>query len=506
MAAALHELLADDEAGPLLVLGSLWPAYWEELTAEPDPGEDAPDPYAAARGLLQQATAIYVPDSFSEYDLRRHRQLLEADPRLVQAAASANGRLSQFLAGAPELIRRYRHASTSVRAVLWAAMDARRLGHGLGLPRAFLEQAAPGYLSDDEWDALDDAWFEKALAYLAEPCRGVRGPLSQIRPRPGMAEAGQPSYRLADYLEQHAHGERRHIGPPAGFWEAAVHAATPQDVRQLAEAAEQRWRLHHAAHLYAHAARHGDDRALHGVTRLRTHTGVIPDAEHSMTSPCLNPVAGPDIESDEDWAVRQDAVQSLMDAHEVEERRQDETTRGALWDRAESFESRTRRELAPLREAASDMKAAEELMAEAVEDGNTRLLFSLAMIRELADDFEGAEAHLRRAAKDGQTRALSDLARLRERAGDRENATRYALEAADQGDSSFLGVLVECREQDHLPAAQQLAHRAADAGYAHALILLAVRRTWAEGTGSPWVRLWRYGLTAEGHISRPWCR
>ncbi|MFK8844352.1 hypothetical protein [Streptomyces sp. Ac-502] len=118
------------------------------------------------------------------------------------------------------------------------------------------------------------------------------------------------------------------------------------------------------------------------------------------------------------------------------------------------------------------MKAAERLIAETVEEGNTRLLFSLASIRELA--------------------------------GDREAATRYALEAADQGDSGFLGVLTERRERDHHPAARRLAHHAADAGCAHALVRLAMLRTSAEETDSQWLWLWRYGLTADGCIGRPW--
>jgi hypothetical protein len=64
-------------------------------------------------------------------------------------------------------------------------MDARRLGMGVGLPQAFLEAAAPGYLTGTEWDALDEDWLEQALADTAQPCKGVSGPLTRIRPRPG---------------------------------------------------------------------------------------------------------------------------------------------------------------------------------------------------------------------------------------------------------------------------------------------------------------------------------
>jgi hypothetical protein len=39
-------------------------------------------------------------------------------------------------------------------------MDARRLGTGIGLPQAFLAAAAPGYLTNAEWDALGEDWLE----------------------------------------------------------------------------------------------------------------------------------------------------------------------------------------------------------------------------------------------------------------------------------------------------------------------------------------------------------
>lgn len=63
-------------------------------------------------------------------------------------------------------------------------MDARRLGVRPGLPQAFLEAAAPGYLTGAEWDALGEDWLEQTLRYTAKDAKGVRGPLTRIRPRP----------------------------------------------------------------------------------------------------------------------------------------------------------------------------------------------------------------------------------------------------------------------------------------------------------------------------------
>ena len=105
--------------------------------------------------------------------------------------AAQDGQVIQFLAGAPELLARYRNAPPAAAALIHAAMDARRLGMGIGLPQAFLEAAAPGYLTDAEWDALGEDWLEQALAYTAVPCKGVRGPLTRIRPRPARSRASR---------------------------------------------------------------------------------------------------------------------------------------------------------------------------------------------------------------------------------------------------------------------------------------------------------------------------
>ena len=65
------------------------------------------------------------------------------DPRLRYAAErAANGRIAQYLAGAPELVTRYRAAPPAARAIIEVAIDARRLGHPPALPYALLEQAA----------------------------------------------------------------------------------------------------------------------------------------------------------------------------------------------------------------------------------------------------------------------------------------------------------------------------------------------------------------------------
>ncbi|WP_130510953.1 hypothetical protein [Krasilnikovia cinnamomea] len=93
-----------------------------------------------------------------------------------------------------------------------------------------LAHAAPGYLDDHDWDSLGEDWLEQALAYTATPCKGARGPLTRIRPRPDDLRVNrQPHYRLADYLEQLGRTERAGTYPPESLWTAfaATGAADP---------------------------------------------------------------------------------------------------------------------------------------------------------------------------------------------------------------------------------------------------------------------------------------
>ncbi|PTA45209.1 hypothetical protein [Micromonospora sp. RP3T] len=250
VATALRALLADHHRSPVLVLGTLWPTHWARLTR-------GGSRYVQARALLSGAD-VPVPAAFTgpaRVDLLR---VAGTDARLRMAAQEArDGQVTQYLAGVPALLDRYRHAPPAARALIHAAMDARRLGHRPALPLAFLVAAAPAYLTDADRDALREDWLEQALAHVAEPCRGVPGPLHRIRPpypgRPGPGDGLR--YRLAGCLDQHGHDTRRGIFPPAGFWAAAADHVDPADQAALGDAAQARGLYRHAGRLHRSAAR-----------------------------------------------------------------------------------------------------------------------------------------------------------------------------------------------------------------------------------------------------------
>jgi hypothetical protein len=218
VAATLRTLLTDKSRGPVLILGTMWPEYWDTLTRHPAPQQL--DLHAQARELLA-GTHVTVADSFPEAVVKSLKISSGTDPRLVEAAVQAgDGELTQYLAGAPVLLERYETAPSAAKALIEAAMDSRRLGYGVSLPHALLEAAVPGYLTDKQWDALDEDWLERALAYATAPCRGSTAPLNRIRARPGQPTLDQPHYRLADYLEQTGRHRRYREIVPSQLWRA----------------------------------------------------------------------------------------------------------------------------------------------------------------------------------------------------------------------------------------------------------------------------------------------
>ena len=272
VAAGLRELLRDAARGPVLVLATLWREYWEALTVSL-PDKENPHPQA---NQLLTGSLIEVPESFTSQQLRAELAAAAVeDPRLAQAAKhTRDGQVTQYLAGVPVLIERYKAAPPAARALIDGAIDARRLGHGPELPYAMLKAAAPGYLTDEQWERADDDWLEQAFGYAARPCMGVRGPLTPIKPRPSpprpcmpelCASFGPPPtqpdnrhYRLADYLDQVGRHQRADLPVPIELWEALAFHGNSDDLGLLALHAEERGLRRCAAQMRKNAIRAGN--------------------------------------------------------------------------------------------------------------------------------------------------------------------------------------------------------------------------------------------------------
>lgn len=280
VAAKLRELMRDPARAPVLVLATLWPEHWARLTTRPALGN--PDPHSQARALLT-GHDLAVPATFGDRDLAALQEKAAGDPRLRSAADHAEqGQVAQYLAAAPALLDRYRTAPDGPRALIEAAMDVRRLGHGPVLPLPLLEAAAEGYLTDVQWDLLDPGgWLGEALRHATEPLRGARGPLTLVRRRAADGagpEAVLPHYRLSDYLEQQSRAARSAVPVPAVVWQALADHGRPADRTKLALAAYNRGLLRIAVRLCASAPEEDRARADAVAVGILRNAGRLDEA------------------------------------------------------------------------------------------------------------------------------------------------------------------------------------------------------------------------------------
>ncbi|MGW8955615.1 ATP-binding protein [Streptomyces sp. NPDC055709] len=439
--AGLRNRLRDVQS--LLVLGTILPRRLDSLTTPALGISD--DIHQHARDLLDtDAEVIAVPYEFTGPELDAARAMADDDPRLQAATIYAeNGRITQYLAGVPALVKRCQYADTPTQAVLKAAADLRRYGHDPeNLPRALLEHAASAYIDRQEWDRLPPSWFEDALEYLGRDCQGIAGPLIRRRPLPGCPD--EPCYRLASFLVRWAIPGPGWGFPPDGFWEAAAqHARTSADWLAMGEEARRYGRYRYAARLFELSAQAGHQGAWKHLVEFVELLGRSEDARtiaQRSGLPCLPQELTrfrDDMEMMTGWARRQQSksIAPQLSAVELEMRRLQET---GGWDEAVQYalQAADEGDISGLEEALSILEeAGEREQAESIAIGYTNapyLLQELVQMRVRAGDQAGAEHIAYNAVDYGHPIAVDELANVRESAGYPDEAhtiRRYGLTA-----------------------------------------------------------------------------
>ncbi len=270
LTATVHHLIA---VGTVLV-ATLRPERYIAYTTPPPTGQD--DPYARERELLALAEVIYVGDHFSPAEQARARRTADAgDARIAAALESADFGLTQVIAAAPQLIRRWNSADPYAAAVLNAAIDAIRLGVRSPLSAELLRAAAPGYCDRRQRAAAPPNWFEAALAYATARINGAAAALAPVAPSAHTDQMGQfHGYTVADYLQQHAGSRRRWSVVPESLWQTLItHVTDPDDRRGIAEQASHRLLYCFAEPLWATLADGGDPRAARLLAVLLRERG-----------------------------------------------------------------------------------------------------------------------------------------------------------------------------------------------------------------------------------------
>ncbi|MFH9829405.1 helix-turn-helix domain-containing protein [Streptomyces bobili] len=544
LSAALATLVSNPSRGPVLVLGTLWPEHSDRYMAVPYPGRA--DPHAQVRALIANRR-INVPDKFDAAAMAAAQALADAGDQQLAAALerTPDGNLAQDLAGGPELLHRYHTAQPAARAVLQAAMDARRLGVGVRLPLAFLEGAAEDYLTDIEYDALPDDWFEEALADLARPVHGNLAPLRRIRTRnprqaPGVispVSANQkpgPVYRIADFLEQYGRHERKLLCPPPSFWHSAHdHITDSDELAQLAQEALHRYRLYWA--FYLHRAS-----GICGPTGGGTQTCVVRMRETAGDSAGVDALVHREADAGSVWALlwlaarRENAgerdtaeyylkkaadsghVGALVrllalrtdagDTHDTEilTRRVVDATGSpqdllpSMFLRTKGDESKTLRCSEKLAPYMGYIWAAPQrrVTTKSAEDGTPteiRMEFTIdgaplitARNPWFDEDPEEAEHHARQAAEvSGDSDASIFLAHLRAKSGDLPEAEAFARRAAELGEpDTLVDLALWYSKSGEFEKSKELLREAISTGASDALVELAdvLRQTGDEGS------------------------
>ena len=243
-------------AGPVVVIGTLWPDWYAAYTAPPEPG--GADPHARERQVLHLADVIRIAPEFSAAEQGRARAAAKRDRRLALALGAEGYGLTQTLAAAPQLVARWADAQDAAPyawAVLTAALDAARLGARAPLPAGLLHAAAPGYCTSAQQAEAPANWFEQALAYATGKLHGAAAAMAPA----GVGMGQVAGYIVADYLLQHASRARPATRVPASTWDALLtHIGDPDDAARLARSAERRLLYRYAIPLYRHAADAGD--------------------------------------------------------------------------------------------------------------------------------------------------------------------------------------------------------------------------------------------------------
>ena len=276
VAAGLRELLRDPARAPVLVLATLWPQYWDTLTARP-----------AERRRLARAGAGAAGRPRHPRARRVHARAGGPASRVGGRPAGAGGPAGGGRGGDPVPGRGAGAAGpVPQRAARRGGADQRGdgrppPGHG-SRPAARLPGSSRARLPDRQPVGRPGRGLAGAGPGLrgrpvqgrpraADPHPAAPGRLSrrQIRSpgrwcaaggRPGSVTDG-PLYRLADYLDQHGRQHRQDQIPPPEFWAAAAAHARPGDQAALGDAAHDRGLYRDAAQLHKNATASGNLRA-----------------------------------------------------------------------------------------------------------------------------------------------------------------------------------------------------------------------------------------------------
>ncbi|WP_157641210.1 tetratricopeptide repeat protein [Longispora albida] len=227
------EQLTRSSSGPIVVVVVFWPEHYRrclKTPAQTPEGHPGADLLAVAReALLSHGTVIEVPAALSPAERAAAEVVGQRDPRVGAALADRQYGVTQYLAGAPEVMRRYETASPYTRALADVVISAALLAGQPYLSLSRLKRAAELDLAnsclDGETTVLTEAppdWFETALTDATERRTGGTALLRKVsgaRLQVGDVEG----FCVADFLLQSCQ-LRPHDRTADGAWLTLAHS------------------------------------------------------------------------------------------------------------------------------------------------------------------------------------------------------------------------------------------------------------------------------------------
>lgn len=245
--------LLDDRENPVVILGTIWPNTYADLTSASSSADGRDYGSRDARLLLKWAppgrqplAPIDIEPQFSEEEHERAVSLSARDPRLEAAVTEGEHSLAQSLAAAPAIReRRDRPTTHPGQAVLRACADVQRYLHPeiLPVPGSVLRAVALTYMTRSEraTSTARPDWFDDAVTWACSPVRGSgSAPMQALAPADPFADEGE----IEGYVVSHFLLREGPDDPPAELSEDAWRAlaaraddAPPAMLGQLARTA-----------------------------------------------------------------------------------------------------------------------------------------------------------------------------------------------------------------------------------------------------------------------------
>jgi tetratricopeptide (TPR) repeat protein len=258
-----------DAGHPTVIIGTMWPEWHEKFTrpVRPASGSKSGDPHWHSRKIITGARLVVRLSDFSRQERDRAAELASEDPRLEFALQDRDFGPTQVLAGAPQLVERWEHATDPyAKAIITVGIDLDRLGLVFPLSPELLRAATPSYLSDRQIANAPPDWFIAAIDYATAELRGAT---SALIPVPGRTMGSIAGYEVADYLLQYGTVRRTEDPIPDLFWDACIsNTSDRKDLEHLASAARHRGRFYYAERAYRLAVNNGNKWAFAELTEL----------------------------------------------------------------------------------------------------------------------------------------------------------------------------------------------------------------------------------------------